>query len=507
VGFPLIALDSSARHYDPDGRLHVQVSHISKANVGDYRGSEIPDAEALGLDSSKIYKLLRDPAELARAAPTFNNLQLLIRHVPVTADEPSREHTVGSTGTDAVFLDPYLDNSLVIWDGEAIAAVETKEQCQLSAAYRYRADMTPGQYLGTTYDGVMRDIRGNHVALVKAGRAGADVVVMDAALEEKPMKTRRVTLSPRAAVAKGALIAYLLPRLAQDQQLPDLSFLAGVTSKNWKKSAPVIATRVVESTRGRLAMDADLKDVSALLDHFKGDDPDAGPGGVGRPEDAEVPAEDPTVVASDPDDPDERKVVADDDIEGKVRELLQGKLDDADLEMLLKLIRPEETEPANPAAPDPFAGEEDGADDALPPALAANAGVPPGKKDDKDDKDMMIKKPAMDAAIKRATDSAVERAVKETTARLRAQHDAELFVRPWVGEVLAMDSAEDVLAFALDKLGVPTKGVHPSAYRAMLALVPKPGEGRARVAMDSAIKPDKGFSERFPNAQRVRVMG
>jgi hypothetical protein len=133
--------------------------------------------------------------------------------------------------------------------------------------------------------------------------------------------------------------------------------------------------------------------------------------------------------------------------------------------------------------------------------------VPPGKKDDKDDKDMMIKKPAMDAAIKLATDNAVERAVKETTARLRAQHDAELFVRPWVGEVLAMDSAEDVLAFALDKLGVPTKGVHPSAYRAMLALVPKPGEGRARVAMDSAIKPDKGFSERFPNAQRVRVMG
>jgi hypothetical protein len=264
------------------------------------------------------------------------------------------------------FSIPYLDNSLVIWDGEAIAAVETKEQCQLSAAYRYRADMTPGQYLGTTYDGVMRDIRGNHVALVKAGRAGADVVVMDAALEEKPMKTRRVTLSPRAAVAKGALIAYLLPRLAQDQQLPDLSFLAGVTSKNWKKTAPVIVTRVVESTRGRLAMDADLKDVSALLDHFKGDDPDAGPGGVGRPEDAEVPAEDPTVVASDPDDPDERKVVADDDIEGKVRELLQGKLDDADLEMLLKLIRPEEAEPANPAAPDPFAGEEDGADDALP---------------------------------------------------------------------------------------------------------------------------------------------
>jgi hypothetical protein len=510
----VIALDASARYYDSDGRLHVRVSHISKANVGDYRGSEIPDAEALGLDSNRIYKLLRDPAELARAAPTFNNLQLLIRHVPVTADEPSREHTVGSTGTDAVFLNPYLDNSLVVWDGEAIAAIETKEQCQLSAAYRYTADMTPGRYMGTSYDGVMRDIRGNHVALVKAGRAGDDVVVMDAALsEEKSMKTRRVTLSPRAAVAKGALIAYLLPRLAQDQQLPDLNFLAGVNSKNWAKSAPAIATRVVEVSKGRLAMDADLKDVSALLDHFKGEDPDAGPGGVGRPEDAEVPAEDPTVVASDPDDPEERKVVADDDIEGKLRELLQGKLDDSDLEMVLKLVRPEEA-PVRPVA---VGSERDDDDDddgdvnddaALPPALAANAGVPMGKKEDKDDKDEpMIKKPAMDAAIKLATDEAVQRAVKATRQEMRSLAEAERFVRPWVGEVMAMDSAEDVFAFALDKLGVQTKGVHPSAYRAMLTLVRKPGEGQARVAQDGALRPDKGFAERFPNAGRVRVMG
>jgi hypothetical protein len=119
----------------------------------------------------------------------------------------------------------------------------------------------------------------------------------------------------------------------------------------------------------------------------------------------------------------------------------------------------------------------------------------------------MIKKPAMDAAIKLATDEAVQRAVKATRQEMRSLAEAERFVRPWVGEVMAMDSAEDVFAFALDKLGVQTKGVHPSAYRAMLTLVRKPGEGQARMAQDGALRPDKGFAERFPNAGRVRVMG
>jgi hypothetical protein len=43
--------------------------------------------------------------------------------------------------------------------------------------------MTPGMYEGQRYDGVMRDIQGNHVALVKAGRAGSDVMAADKELE------------------------------------------------------------------------------------------------------------------------------------------------------------------------------------------------------------------------------------------------------------------------------------------------------------------------------------
>jgi hypothetical protein len=82
---------ASVRTYDRDGRLHVEVTNISKAAVNPYIGREIPDWKALGLNPDGVYKLLRDPDELAKAAPTFNNIPVLSRHKPVTADDHNPE--------------------------------------------------------------------------------------------------------------------------------------------------------------------------------------------------------------------------------------------------------------------------------------------------------------------------------------------------------------------------------------------------------------------------------
>lgn len=214
-----LAFDKSVRHFDADGRLHVDVSHISKAMVCPYMGSEIPDADALGLDVSKIYMLLRDPEELAKAAPTFRNLPLLIQHVPVSADEPRKDLVVGSTGSDVEFNAPYLSVSLSVWDSPAIAGIESKDQTELSSAYRYTADMTPGVYEGTEYQGVMRNIVGNHVALVDVGRAGPDVVVADL----NPFKgNQTMKKKQRLIAAKTDARKALSGLIAQDADLADL---------------------------------------------------------------------------------------------------------------------------------------------------------------------------------------------------------------------------------------------------------------------------------------------
>jgi 8-oxo-dGTP pyrophosphatase MutT (NUDIX family) len=179
----IFAIDQeSVRRIDQEGRLHVAVTNISKANVCPYLGREIPLAEELGLDPDKIYNLLRHPEELRRAAKSFNGIQLLRKHVPVSADDPQLYDVVGCTGTEARFTDPYLRNSIVVWTEDAIKLIEAGSQRELSSAYRYRADMTPGTFRGARYDGIMRDIVGNHVALVEEGRAGTDVMVADSRL-------------------------------------------------------------------------------------------------------------------------------------------------------------------------------------------------------------------------------------------------------------------------------------------------------------------------------------
>lgn len=169
----------SARRIDDNGYLHVSACPISKACINPYYGREIPGAAELGLNPTGIYYGYRDPDELAKAAETFNGLPLLLEHHFDSADEPQKEHRVGATGTDTTFDAPYLRNTISVQDADAIGKIERGEFKELSCSYRYTPDFTPGEVDGVAYDFIMRDIKGNHVALVPRGRAGSDVAVAD----------------------------------------------------------------------------------------------------------------------------------------------------------------------------------------------------------------------------------------------------------------------------------------------------------------------------------------
>lgn len=244
------ALDKSLRRFDADGHMIVEMSHISKANICPYRGNEIPNHEALGLDPEKIYKLFRDPVELEKAASTFDGKPLLIRHVAITADLPQQKLWVGTLGKCS-FEAPYLvARPLTVISGDAQALIESEYQDELSAGYRYTAEMVPGVYGGQAYDGRMTNIQGNHVALVVTGRAGPDVHVADETLPElRSMKhpTLIARLQKKFAAFKDFSSADLL---ALDAELGEVPAKSTVTLDEAEDKACMDAAMAEKKARG-----------------------------------------------------------------------------------------------------------------------------------------------------------------------------------------------------------------------------------------------------------------
>lgn len=475
----LIAMDrESVRKKTRDGRLEVSKTNISKANVCPYRGAEIPGWEALGLEKDRVYNLLRDPEELAKAAPTLNGVQLLIKHIPVNAEDHRPNETVGSLGTDAEFDGEYLTNSLFVNAKHAIDAIETGKQQELSAGYHYKPDMTPGNFRGTAYDGVMRDIVFNHVALVEDGRAGPDVVVGDQALKEQDMKVTR--FGARSLSMTAAIFA---PLIAMDQKIVfSKDLFAPLTSKNFKDSRAKLLSGVRSAVDGKLrtgiALDASMEQFAKALDTFQ-DDMTAGV-------DEEAPAEavsqldnaatvEPATAITSPG--------ATYDAEPMKAFMKQCGMDDAMIgkcmDMMPKPALDSEESDEDKAKREAKEKEEQAAKDA---ALAAK---------DAEMKDM-VTKPAMDAAIASAVTTATKQ-VRETERGIRV---ALADVKPWVGELpttMAFDSAADVYRQACVMREVSgAKDMHPDALLPVLKSLPQVGAKApvattASLAMDAAV--------------------
>ncbi len=166
-----IIMDSqSKRTIDVNGFMHVEISNITKESVDPYRGYEIPKSKEFGFDPDKIYMGYRSGEELKKAAHTFNGLPITREHHVDSAENPQREHRVGSIGTDCAYNAPYLQASVTITDGEAIRKIESGERMEFSAGYFFEPVFEKGEFEGKAYDFIMTEIKGNHIALV--GKVG-----------------------------------------------------------------------------------------------------------------------------------------------------------------------------------------------------------------------------------------------------------------------------------------------------------------------------------------------
>ena len=471
----LLAFDKSARLVDESGILHVEKSNISKAIVNPYMGSEIPRWDELGLDPSKVYYLYRDPEELRKASDTFRNLPLLSKHVPVFAEKPPKDLVIGCVGSDIEFKAPYLQGSLSVWDKNSIALIEANAVKELSSAYFYDADMTPGVVDGTHYDGIMRNIRGNHVAVVENGRAGPDVVVADSDPFIKPSTEIPMRLTKKGK-ARLTLLTNALPKLAQDEKLPAL-----VNGKSVDKDEVIEHIIAQDDSYTREQLD---NIIDAILDVEQDPEPRTieptdGPeqGSVGDEDDASAEEGEKSEEA-------EEKSPHD-----KLHEFLSSKgMADDDIETakgFFPLGADDTSEEKEESSEEEYSEKEESEEEKETPAqdMCDEA------KDDA--------KPAMDEM---ALDAALKAHEEKITAKLKADFKAievaKADVRPVVGDVIGMDSAEEIYKFALTSQKIAFDGVEDlSALKAILKA------GLTAMALDSKTNTTgniKSLTEAFP---------
>jgi hypothetical protein len=322
-----VAMDSSPanREIDEFGRLHIKQSNICKAGVNKYLGREIIGWQELGLDPTKIYKMLRSPEEVEKAAESFVRLPILSEHIPVTASAFPKDLVVGTIGTDVVWNAPYLQSDLCFWTRDAITDIEAERKIELSPSYKYKTVMGPGTYEGQAYDGSMVDIIGNHLAHVEDGRQGSDIVVGDA------NSFFEVETMNKLQKAIFTALSFASPKLAADANF--VTLVKGVKGKKgFNKPAFTAAV---------LAMDADIpqEQMGNVVDALMDTENDPAPN---------VP---PTAGSGDVDP------AAPKSMKERLMALLKGKVDESCLNEAIGIVGDEEpkdpkepkVEPAKPA--------------------------------------------------------------------------------------------------------------------------------------------------------------
>lgn len=497
----ILAIDrASVRTVDKNGYLHVASSHITKATVNPYYGREVPYFEKLGLDPDKIYYGLRDPQELQKSLKTWEGIPLHIEHHVDSAKDPQKSTRVGSVGTEITWNDPYIDAPLIVWDQEAIDAINDGSFRELSCCYWYDPDFTPGQYDGKPYDFVMRNIKGNHVALVEEGRAGKDVLVADSALkkgfamdnENKGLADAIIGLHKT-----DPKTGELLDVVGDESSEAELKFLLKQLEQ---KLSPEEISRLMSA-------------VSALSSGAKN---------LETQDEGEKDMED--IEKKDELNPEEN--VKDEDLENKIGEQddegeaggldeNNDKAEDEDDE--------EKAEDDQDSLIERVLAKVPGLTDEQKEALRAALASP--VEDEEPEAEPELENKNDESKIDGATDNAMKKNAKkflgaEDAAKIRAEATAQAMktmreisdacrkVRPLVGEMdaLAFDSANTVYKTTLKQLGVDPKKYPASAWRGMVDMMLREHAAQTirtpGVASDSKPIPDKGP---FANLNRINL--
>lgn len=169
-----LTLDGKPRRTS-DGYLVASV-RAARTGIQEYAGVE------LGRPTMDRVRVWRPEAEVFSrdAMASFTSLPLTIEHPAnaVTADT-WRDVAVGNTGEDIARDGEYIRVPIIVKDAKAIREIESGRR-ELSMGYhtdlKWESGTTPD---GMAYDAIQTNLRGNHLAIVKAARGGPELKIGD----------------------------------------------------------------------------------------------------------------------------------------------------------------------------------------------------------------------------------------------------------------------------------------------------------------------------------------
>lgn len=172
--------NSSEFELTEEGYLVLEDVKIARSGIQEYMGYQ------LGLEGDMEYKIvnvLRPPSEVFSkdSMKTFENKPATNTHPwDMLHSANVKEFSVGYSGSRVYEKDGHLTaDRLVITDAETINEVRVGNLREISNGYYADYEEEEGVFDGIKYSFIQRNIKGNHIALVRNGRCGGSCSVGD----------------------------------------------------------------------------------------------------------------------------------------------------------------------------------------------------------------------------------------------------------------------------------------------------------------------------------------
>lgn len=162
----------SSRKYTDEGFLIVPAK-ISRTGIQEYYAIEMGLKDR---DATDVIRVHRPESEVFSedSLNSFSNKPVTNDHPPeLVNSENAKKYSVGHSGPEVTRDGIYAETVLFVTDKMAIEQIESGK-VELSNGYTSDIDWTPGVTSeGEKYDAIQRNIKGNHIAIVKSGRCGS----------------------------------------------------------------------------------------------------------------------------------------------------------------------------------------------------------------------------------------------------------------------------------------------------------------------------------------------